>query len=68
MLPLILEEGLEVFNDPYSKLVVTLFEEFDFDGALKECKNIKKDAENDIVLREIAKEVEEAAYKMIYIS
>ena len=53
---MLLEEK-DKFKDSFSKFAVTLFEEFDFDTALKECANMKKEAEGDLLLKEFAAEI-----------
>ena len=60
VLPLIEEES-HCYSDSFTRFLLTLFEEFNFDKALKECEEMKKDSESDLILKKFSKEIFEKA-------
>lgn len=59
-LPIIQSES-HAYTDNFTKFVEELFEEFDFDEAVKLAYQIEKDAEKDILLKGHAKQIRKQA-------
>lgn len=64
-LPIVLAEQ-DVYSDSFTRFLVALLEDYDFDEALKCAKELKIEAEDDILLRPHAGEIYRQACLYIY--
>merc|ERR1712160_96106 len=54
------------YSDSFTQFTETLFEEFDFEGAIELAEKLAKDAENDILLRPHAAELRRQALLYVF--
>jgi len=64
-LPIIMAEK-DNYSDSFTQFTETLFEEFDFEGAIELAEKLAKDAENDILLRPHAAELRRQALLYVF--
>lgn len=64
-LPIVLAEQ-EVYSDSFTKFLIALLEDYDFDAALKYARALSSEAEHDILLRPHAAEIYRQACLYIY--
>lgn len=64
-LPIVQSEH-ECYSDAFTKFTIALFDDYDFEEAFKQAKELKKEAENDILLRPHAQEIYRQACLYIY--
>lgn len=64
-MPIILQEQ-EAYSDSFTRFSIQLFDNYDFEQALESAKEIKKEAESDLLLRPHANELYRQACLYVY--